>query len=337
MSSVDPLTAPTVSSGDGYADARAIDMLFAIIERRINDLIIAMGEARQADDTLTDGVARWRNFSEQARNEIREMVGQMAVLRAQLVTATDLPANGDGYTLVDEGDGSAPYFTGVTASPTSTTWTYTMPGETGAPFIARLRVRHYSELTPFGLPSTDVTNPYIPMNRWAQVGVGLNDADHIIGNAAGMIPLPGTIAQDGTVFSSTAIALAGCYPYALARVRQTGSVTKTWILNGVVCATSPGDTIDDQTDTPLQDENGAAFTVGGDAGVGQFGPSSVDKTLEIAVQAGDVITITYDVPDGDAAFTAKTDYPEDDDRFPYTPRYREAGAFQFDWLSFQAS
>lgn len=87
---------------------------------------------------------------------------------------------------------------------------------------------------------------------------------------------------------------AAATPTATATITLSGSRSESWVLNP-----APG--------------------------------AAVERTLTIIVQAGDVLTINF-IP-GDE-FTGDTDFPTDRDRFPYRPRYRACGAFQFDWLSY---
>lgn len=56
-----------------------------------------------------------------------------------------------------------------------------------------------------------------------------------------------------------------------------------------------------------------------------------DDIVEADVQGGDVLTIEFDAG---TSFSSLTALPADSDRFPYRPRYRASGAFQFDWLGF---
>jgi hypothetical protein len=89
---------------------------------------------------------------------------------------------------------------------------------------------------------------------------------------------------------------AAATPAATATITLTGSRTQSWVLNP------------DPTEM-------------------------VTQTIQTIVQAGDVLTIEFTPGD---EFTGNTDFPVDDlaGRFPYRPRYRACGAFQFDWLSY---
>lgn len=60
---------------------------------------------------------------------------------------------------------------------------------------------------------------------------------------------------------------------------------------------------------------------------------AVDRTITTRVYAGDVVTFTFVAG---TEFAVDTDMPDPEigGRFPYRPRYRACGAFQFDWLSY---
>ncbi len=335
MSDVALLTAPTIDEGTRYLSARALDAVFAAITNRINSLIVAMGEARQEDGTFADGIAKWRCFTENAKGAIRELAASMAYLRetsGQAYPSLSVPDGGD-YTLIQEGN-AEPYFTGLSADPSLTSWTFTIPGTEENGFTARLRIRHTSELTPIGLPSVDLTNPYYPLLRFgATTEPGGIDENRMFGTAPGTIPVPVGVEINNHIASSTTVALVGTYPFSVAQITQTGSVDKKWIANAAINAFEMLPLLDD-TDTPILTNLDEEITVSSTTEFGQFIPVTIDETLELPVRGGDVFVISYNVTSGLAAFSACTDYNVDDDEnFPYFPRYRDAGGFQFDWLS----
>lgn len=294
-----------------------------------------MGVARQSDDTFADKIARWRCFTENAKGTIREIAASMAYLRrtaGEGHTNLSVPEGGD-YTRIQDSN-ETPYFKGVTASPTKTEWTFVIPGDDQGRFIARLRVRHTSELTPIGLPSVDGTNPFFPLLRFnATTQPGGVDENRMFGDAPGSIPAPAGMTITGRIATSSTVTFVGCWPYSIAQIDQTGSNTQRWVVNSALNMFDPVPLLDNN-DNPILTNLNEDIIVSEASELGQFSPITIDETLDISVRGGDIFVISYDVPDGEASFTAETDYNIDDDsRFPYFPRYKDAGAFQFDWLS----
>lgn len=337
MSDVGNLVLADLVAGDGYVNAKELDAVIAAWQNQLNTLIVAMSAIREVGGAFQADSVRWRNFSTRCRGAIQEMIHDIKTLvEASADRVANYPAPDGGPYVLIQGTNEEPYYSGVTA--TSKSWTFAVPGDAQSRFSARLRIRHVSQRTPFGLPSVDGTNPYFPLLRYdTTVQPGGVDEDRMFGEAAGMIALPGGVTLDGMIASSDSVDFVGTAEFGIATVVQSGSLNKTWMVNAKFAEATDADLLTD-LDEPILTDNDEAITVGAEVQEDQFRPIPFDEILEMTVRGGDTITIAYDVPTGDAAFSGHADYEADtDERFPYSPRPRAAAAFQFDWLSLRAS
>ena len=145
MSSVVPLTAPTVASGTGKVNARALDAALASIQSTINDLIAAMGKVRQSDDTFADKSVAWRAFTEATKQSVADTINQLVAIRNQITPTVTRPLGDATWSGIspEGGQNVADVTKTYSGAPkaTSRVQTITMPGDPNEVYRFRFRIR----------------------------------------------------------------------------------------------------------------------------------------------------------------------------------------------------
>lgn len=136
---------PTTPAGTDSVSGLALDGVIAEIVAKINELVIAIGQAHDEQDMLADGAVRWRAFSVRAKTILGDMIAHLGELYLAYTTRwTVLPVPDGGPYAASSGG----FFSGYSADPSSNTWVFTMPGEAPARFRVRILVRHFAAADP---------------------------------------------------------------------------------------------------------------------------------------------------------------------------------------------
>jgi hypothetical protein len=314
---VQPIVVPTVPAGDGFVNARALDAQIQTLVGKINALIHALGVARQGDQ-LAPGSVRWRMFSEDCKRVVQAMARQLGDIRERLPDPTmlssvpDVPPAGDPQYMVS----STVWLYGIDPKfPRIRGWEGILPGDPNRTYRLALRIRHYAEHTFVAIPTLDTSSPYFPNINGDKMAAGMVDAclgwgETPIGDKLMTPTPPGNVVfdnVDGIVWNHCKQPeIVGAYPTDFYKL-TVGD--QQWILNGWY---------------GLQDIEA------------MYRPQRLDRVIDMIVRGGEVLRFVLDNLNGKSAFTFKTNYPADDDpRFPYVGRHRDAAAFQADIVAFE--
>lgn len=307
MTSVAYGVAPTVSLGNDYVNARQLDAQFKMLIDRINALIAALNVMRDGRHAwFKDRSVRWRMFSQQTIQELREIIAATKAIRQtrQIIYSVFDPRL--DFTLLPWPDFKVSGSNGLwfKHNLSSTTPWYidaVPPLQTGL-----LEIVYWTRAM---MEATVVRPASWPVHQWFT---------HYTALPTGFFADTRLFMVDRTLTTDHIDIAVENYDHMRAEVRDTqGNTVYEYILNGIYVPASTGLSPTNPWPVQLVAE--------------QYGWMQSSR-MTIVCRPGWEFRIRYRNDDNNGIFSSYTNYPPDDERFPYRIRHRDGVGWQLDLL-----